>query len=228
MFQLTAEIKHRFAKEIINSSKEGLEHLVILYSDKNGKLSTSETIIGTEYFCEWYVPAYEEDKKMIGDFHTHPFLKKIKDISEGDKKKTGRKYINIDTFISHMTQKYKSIYPFSKEDLASTLVPKINRNIDRITCVGCDLDINNVPCAKINNDLFKRDKGIIIQTFENILRDKRFEDVDDAEFQEAMKKYFYIGYFKMAILKINFEPIYVVERTYKSRWCGSYGPGRET
>lgn len=44
MFPLTPEIKHRFAKEIINSS-DGLEHLVILYSDKKWKLLTSETII---------------------------------------------------------------------------------------------------------------------------------------------------------------------------------------
>jgi excinuclease UvrABC nuclease subunit len=29
----------------------------------------------------------------------------------------------------------------------------------------------------------------------------------------------------MTILKINFEPIYVIWRTYNSRWRGSYGPG---
>ena len=53
--------------------------------------------------------------------------------------------------------------------------------------------MNDVACARINNDLFKRDKGKIIQIFENILRDKTFEDVDEAEFDDAMKKYFYIG-----------------------------------
>ena len=34
--------------------------------------STSETIIGNEYDCDWNVPVYEGDIKMIGDFHTHP------------------------------------------------------------------------------------------------------------------------------------------------------------
>lgn len=29
----------------------------------------------------------------------------------------------------------------------------------------------------------------------------------------------------MAVLKINFEPIYVVKKTYNSRWRGSNGPG---
>lgn len=29
----------------------------------------------------------------------------------------------------------------------------------------------------------------------------------------------------MTLLKINFEPIYVIKRTYTSRWRGSYGPG---
>lgn len=119
MFLLTPEIKHRFAKEIINSSKDGLEHLVILYSDKNGRLSTSETIIGNEYYCDWNVPVYEGDIKMIGDFHTHPFLKKIKDDPEGIKKEIDWKYENIsdDAFISiiqKLIQKYKSTYPFSK------------------------------------------------------------------------------------------------------------------
>lgn len=191
---LTSEIKRRFAEEIINSSKDGLERLIILFSDNNENLLMSETFLGNETYCEGKITIERADLKVIGDFHTHPLLKKIKDFPEEIKIliEWNNENASEEAFISYMITKYKSIFPFSKGDIVSILVSKINRNIDHISYVCCDLDIYNVPSMRINNNLFKREKGKIIQTFEDLLRNKTFEDIDEYEFVHAFEKYLYV------------------------------------
>lgn len=162
--KISPELKKRFAEELKRSSIDGKERYIPLCIDERKKLNIdARTCIGTE--CE-IPPELQhncpEGTYIQGDFHTHPFMKEIRD-NPKMQEFLRRKYGHIppdDTILRHV----KDINEIRKDssipshgDVINALRLKCAANINYAICIGTDIVPENVSCFEIDGDISKED-----------------------------------------------------------------------
>ncbi len=143
--KITPQIRKKFSLAIKQTKDTGVEHGFHLCIEKDGKLSPGEMCIGNECsikLYEMHMPCAE--KKVQGDFHTHPYLVDM------------RKYFNItfktsDKLMKSATEQFleergRTITMPSHSDARNAILGKCFKKTEGTTCVGTDLDNNRVEC----------------------------------------------------------------------------------
>ena len=143
--KITPKIRKKFLLALRNTRETGVEHGFHMCIEKDGKLSPGEMCIGNECSIklhEMHMPCAE--KKVQGDFHTHPYLVDAK------------KYFNI-TFRASDELMKSAVKQFLEEKGLTTTMPshadarnailgKCAKKTEGTTCIGTDLDDSRVEC----------------------------------------------------------------------------------
>jgi hypothetical protein len=143
--KITPKIRKKFLLAIRQTKDTGKEHGFHLCIENDGKLSSTNMYIGDEHSIklhEIHMPCAE--KKLQGDFHTHPHLIDAK------------KYFNI-TFQASDKLMKSAIKQFVEErgltvtmpshsDARDAILGKCSKKTEGTTCVGTDLDNSRVEC----------------------------------------------------------------------------------
>jgi len=146
--KITPQLRNRFLQEIKKSRETGKERGFHICIEDNGKLSAGDTCIGEECSMKFqHVSISCPGKKVQGDFHTHPYLAEV------------RKAFNItfkasDKLIRSATETFleeRGMTPTipSHADTRSAILGKCSKRTEGTTCIGSDLDIENVECWTI-------------------------------------------------------------------------------
>jgi hypothetical protein len=143
--KITPQIRKKFVQAIKQTKDTGKEHGFHLCIEDNGKLIPGEMCIGDECsikLYEMHIPCGE--KKVQGDFHTHPYLEDVK------------KYFNItfkasDLLMSAMIKQFmeekgRTITTPSHSDARNALLGKCAKKTEGTTCIGTDLEDSRVEC----------------------------------------------------------------------------------
>ena len=143
--KITPQIRNKFLQAIRQTKETGVEHGFHLCIEKDGKLSPGEMCIGDECSIKLHqmnMPCAE--KKIQGDFHTHPYLADV------------RKYFNI-TFKASDKLMKSAVRQFIEEkgltvttpshsDARDAILGKCAKKTEGTTCIGTDLDDSRVEC----------------------------------------------------------------------------------
>lgn len=191
--KISIEFKKRFAEEIKRSSIDGKEHYIPLCLDERKKLDIdARTCIGTE--CS--VPSEltidcPGGTTIQGDFHTHPYMKKIRELPKMQEvlmKRYG--YIPSDeTILQHVkdiNEIRKSNSIPSHGDIINALRMKCKANINYTICIGSDLSPERINCFEIDRDISKEDCDKIDKEFEKI----KSTDIGSQSPEEWAQEYF--------------------------------------
>lgn len=116
--------------------------------EESGKLSAGDTCIGEE--CTMRFQSTEvscPEKRVQGDFHTHPYLADIRK-SFGITFKASDELIRaaVETFLE--TRGMTATIP-SHADARTAILGKCSKRTEGTTCVGSDLDLEKVECWNI-------------------------------------------------------------------------------
>lgn len=143
--KITPQIRKKFSQAIRQTKETGVEHGFHLCIEKDGKLSPGDMCIGDECSIklhEMHMPCAE--KKVQGDFHTHPYLVDM------------RKYFNItfkasDKLMKSAAEQFleergRTITMPSHSDARNAILGKCSKKTEGTTCVGTDLDDSRVEC----------------------------------------------------------------------------------
>jgi hypothetical protein len=143
--RITPQIRKKFLLAIKQTKDSGKEHGFHICMDNNGKLSPGEMCIGNECSIklqQMSMPCAE--KKVQGDFHTHPYLEDVK------------KYFNITFHASDQLMKSAvrqfiekkglTITTPSHSDARGAILGKCAKKTNGTTCIGTDLDDSRVEC----------------------------------------------------------------------------------
>ena len=142
---ITPQLRKRFLQEIKNSKETGKERGFHICIEDNGKLSAGDTCIGGECSMKFQnVSVSCPGKKVQGDFHTHPYLADVR-------KSFGITFKASDELIRSATEIFlekRGLTPTipSHADARSAVLGKCSKRTEGTTCVGSDLDLNNVEC----------------------------------------------------------------------------------
>lgn len=143
--KITPKMRKQFSQAIKKSKETGREHGFYMCIDDDGKLSATDMCVGDECSIKLHhAHAHCENKKVQGDFHTHPYLDDAK------------KYFNITFKASNQLMK-ESIRQFleekgstitmpSNEDAVNAILGKCAKKTEGTTCIGSDLDNNRIEC----------------------------------------------------------------------------------
>jgi hypothetical protein len=156
--KITSQLKKRFLEEIKKTKETNKERGFHLCIEENGKLSAGDTCIGEECALKFqHVSLSCPEKKVQGDFHTHPYLAEVK-------KQFGITFKASDELIRSASGKYleergvTSTIP-SQGDIISAILGKCSKRTEGTTCVGSDLDESKIECWNIkevdNADCFR-------------------------------------------------------------------------
>ena len=143
--KITPKIRKKFSQALINTRETGVEHGFHICIEKDGKLSPGEMCVGDECSIklhDMHMPCAE--KKVQGDFHTHPYLVDAK------------KYFNT-TFKASDKLMKSAVRQFLEEkgltatmpshsDARNAILGKCAKKTEGTTCVGTDLDNSRVEC----------------------------------------------------------------------------------
>lgn len=143
--KITPQIRKKFLQAIKSTKETGKEHGFNMCIEDNGKLSSTNMCIGDECSIklhQMHMPCAE--KKIQGDFHTHPYLVDVK------------KYFNItfkasDQLIKSairqfLEEKGLTITMPSHADARDAILGKCAKKTEGTTCIGTDLDDSRVEC----------------------------------------------------------------------------------
>ena len=142
---ITPQLRKRFLQEIKNSKETGKERGFHICIEDNGKLSAGDTCIGEECSMKFQnIGVSCPGKKVQGDFHTHPYLADVR-------KSFGITFKASDELIRSATEIFlekRGLTPTipSHADARSAVLGKCSKRTEGTTCVGSDLDLNNVEC----------------------------------------------------------------------------------
>ena len=143
--KITQELRDRFLQEINKSRDTGKERGFHLCIENDTKLSAGEICIGNECSTRFQdVSISCKGRKVQGDFHTHPYL------DEARKKFDIPPKISDDsvrfTLKTFFEEKGRTSTTPSHTDAISAILTKCSKRTEGTTCVGSDLDINQVEC----------------------------------------------------------------------------------
>jgi hypothetical protein len=143
--KITPQIRKKFLLAIRQTKETGKEHGFHMCIENDGKLSPGDMCIGDECSIKlhsMHMPCAE--KKVQGDFHTHPYLVDAK------------KYFNI-TFKASDTLMKETVRQFLEEkgltittpshaDARDAILGKCSKKTEGTTCIGTDLESSRVEC----------------------------------------------------------------------------------
>lgn len=163
--KITSEFKKRFAEELKRSSIDGKERYIPLCIDERKKLVIGvNTCIGTECMVPEEMIECPRGTIKQGDFHTHPFMKDIREnpeLREFLRQKYG--HIPPDEIIlqhlkniNELRRKYGYSLP-SQHDIAIAMENKCIDNINYTSCVGTDIMPDVVNCLEVEKDISNED-----------------------------------------------------------------------
>ncbi len=153
--KITPQLRKRFLQEIKESKDTRKERGFHICIEDNGKLSARDTCIGEECSMKFQnVGISCPEKKVQGDFHTHPYLADVR-------KSFGITFKASDELIRSATETFleeRGMTPTipSHADARSAVLGKCSKITEGTTCVAdnsnvlsSDLDLYNVECWTI-------------------------------------------------------------------------------
>ncbi len=143
--KITPQIRKKFSQAIRRTKETGKEHGFHICIENNGKLSPINMCVGDECSIklhQMHMPCV--DKKIQGDFHTHPYFEDVKKyfnttfkLSDQLKKAVIRQFVE---------EKGASVSMPSYSDALNAILGKCSKKTEGTTCIGTDLDDNRVEC----------------------------------------------------------------------------------
>lgn len=147
---ITPQLRKRFLQEIKKSAETGKERGFHICIEDDGKLSAGDTCTGDE--CSIKLQRVDiscPGKKAQGDFHTHPHLTEVRK-SFGITFKASDELIKLATEVFLKGRGTSPTIP-SHADLRSAVLGKCSKRVEGTTCIGSDLDTENVECWTVEH-----------------------------------------------------------------------------